>query len=199
MGLLIDGYNLLYATGMLGKRPGPGGLEKARLALLNQLAASLDAGDLSRTTVVFDAKQAPRGAPQAMTHKGIHVRFAAAHAEADELIEELIRADSAPKRLTVVSSDHRLQTAARRRRATAIGSEEWWDKLLQARRERHAPLPQAGETGENSLNKIDDEGRLEQFEQLVIEEAERIVRAMNPDRRLPKPDLPRTKPPKRKR
>lgn len=199
MSLLIDGYNLLYATGMLGKRPGPGGLEKARLALLNQLAASLEPAEISRTTVVFDAKHAPRGVPQAMTHKGIHVRFAAAHAEADELIEELIRTDSAPKRLTVVSADHRVQTAARRRRATAIASEEWWDKLLQARRERRTPLPQAGETGENSLSTTAADGWMEQFEPPVIEEADRLVRSMHPDRPLPKSGLPRSKPPKRKR
>lgn len=199
MGLLIDGYNLLHAAGLLGNRPGPGGLEKARLALLNQLAASLEPGDIARTTVVFDAKQAPRGVPREMTHKGIHVRFAAAHAEADELLEELIRADSAPKRLTVVSGDHRVQTAARRRRATAIGSEEWWDQLLQTRRERHTPLPQAGETGENPWTKIDTGDSLEQFDAPVIEEADRLVRSLNPDRPLPRSDRPRTKQLKRKR
>ncbi len=142
MSLIIDGYNLMHAAGLLGRRHGPGVLEKARLALLNVLAESLEPADVPRTTVVFDAKHSPHGAESTLVHHGLTVRFAAEHEEADELIEELIRTDSALRRLTVVSSDHRVQTAARRRRATAIASEEWFDSLLRARRQRkQAPAP----------------------------------------------------------
>jgi predicted RNA-binding protein with PIN domain len=55
MRLLIDGYNLLYATGLLGPGIGPGGLERSRMALVNFLAASLEPAELAQTTVVFDA------------------------------------------------------------------------------------------------------------------------------------------------
>jgi predicted RNA-binding protein with PIN domain len=136
MSLIIDGYNLMHAAGLLGRGRGPGVLEKARLALLNVLAESLHPADVPRTTVVFDARHAPPGAASSLVHHGLTVRFAPQHEEADELIEELIRTDSAPRRLTVVSSDHRLQTAARRRRATAIDSEQWFEALLRARRQR---------------------------------------------------------------
>jgi predicted RNA-binding protein with PIN domain len=145
MSLIIDGYNLMHAAGMLGggRGRGPGTLEKARLALLNVLAESLPADEVPKTTVVFDARHAPPGVASATTHHGLSVRFAAEQEDADELIEELIRADSAPRRLTVVSSDHRLQTAARRRRATAVDSETWFDDLLRARRQRKQVRPES--------------------------------------------------------
>lgn len=134
--LLIDGYNLLNAAGILGRGVGPGGLQRARLAMLNFLAESLDPDELPRTTVVFDAADRAWGSPRNINHRGITVRFASEFEDADALIEALIRADSAPRRLTVVSSDHRLQRAARRRRARAVDSDVWYAEVLQHRQER---------------------------------------------------------------
>jgi hypothetical protein len=136
MSLLIDGYNLLNAVGIAGRGAGPGGLERSRLALLNFLAESLSAEEIPRTTVVFDARSAPPGLPGTTDHRGLTVRFAAGYEDADSLIEELIRSDSAPRKLVVVSSDHRLQRAARRRRATPIDSDAWYAEVLQRRRQR---------------------------------------------------------------
>lgn len=143
MSLLIDGYNLLYVSGILGRGRGPGGFEQSRLALLNFLAESLDPADAPRTTVVFDAQNAPWGVPRVVQHRGITVRFAAEYEEADDLLEELIRADTSPRRLVVVSSDHRIQRAARRRRAKAFDSDVWYSELIHQRRER---LESAAET-----------------------------------------------------
>jgi predicted RNA-binding protein with PIN domain len=145
MSLIIDGYNLLHAIGLAAKAGGPGGLERARTAMLNFLAASLEREQLKHAVVAFDAAHAPRGLPSEAEHRGLSVRFAARHETADELIEELIRIDSAPRKLTVVSSDHRLQQAARRRRATAIDSEAWYEQLLQARHRRQQAKPQPSE------------------------------------------------------
>jgi len=135
MTLLIDGYNLLHASGILGRGRGPGGFERSRLALLNFIAESLPAETVAKTTVVFDAAHAPPGMPRVLNHRGTCVRFAASHADADSLIEELIRADSAPRQLVVVSSDHRLHRAAHRRRAQAIDSDRWYAETLRRRRE----------------------------------------------------------------
>lgn len=144
MALLIDGYNLLHASGILGRGIGPGGLQRSRLALLNFLAESLPPRSLPGTTVVFDAAAAPPGLPDTLHHRGITVRFARHHDSADALIEELVRVDSAPRRLTVVSSDHRLQRAARRRRAKAVDSEQWYAEILRQRsRAARAPAPEA--------------------------------------------------------
>jgi predicted RNA-binding protein with PIN domain len=136
MSLLIDGYNLLNAVGIVGPRVGPGGLEQSRLALLNFLAESLGPEEAPRTTVVFDAHDAPPGLPRVMSHRGITVRFAARYDEADTLIEELIRADTSPRQLIVVSSDHRLHKAARRRRAKVFDSDVWYADVVRQRRER---------------------------------------------------------------
>jgi len=134
MPLLIDGYNLLNVTGIIGRGVGPGSLERARRALLNFLAESLDAGEAQRTTIVFDAgDDAPRQLPRRVNHRGIVVHFAARYEDADSLIEELIAADSAPRSLTVVSSDHRIQRAARRRRANAVDSDRWYRETLRRR------------------------------------------------------------------
>ena len=147
MSLIIDGYNLLHASGILGHGVGPGGLERSRVALLNFLVESLDAGTLARTIVVFDAALAPPGLPRQVQHRGLTVRFAEKHHDsADELIEELIRLDPAPRRLTVVSSDHRLHRAARRRKATPIDSDKWHAEIIRVRlvREKspaHVPKP----------------------------------------------------------
>lgn len=139
MSLLIDGYNLLNAAGILGSSRGPGSLERARKALLNTLAESLPADEVPRTTVVFDASESPWGVARQQKHQGITVMFASRDEDADTLIEELISAESAPKRLTVVSSDHRLQRAAKRRRATAVDSDKWFNQLLRDRAARSKP------------------------------------------------------------
>lgn len=139
MSLLIDGYNLLHATGIFGRGPAPGSLQRSRQALLNFLAASLPAEEVARTVVVFDAAEAPPGLPRMVQHGGLTVRYAERDREADDLIEELIKADSAPRKLTVVSSDHRLQRAARRRRATAVDSDVWYAEVRAARQQRVPP------------------------------------------------------------
>jgi uncharacterized protein len=136
MALLIDGYNLLHASGILGRGVGPGGLERSRRALVNFLAESLDERELAETTVVFDAHEPPPGLPRASRQRGLQVRFAERGSDADSLIEQLIAEHSAPRRLTVVSSDHRLHRAARRRRAKAVDSDRWYHEVLRQRIER---------------------------------------------------------------
>ena len=142
MSLLIDGYNLLHVSGIIGRGAGQGSLQASRLALLNFLAESLAPGEAANTTVVFDAHDAPPGLPRSVTHRGMTVRFAAQYGSADELIVELIGVASAPRRLVVVSSDHEIQRAARRRRAKAVDSDVWYAELVRARRQREQSADQ---------------------------------------------------------
>ena len=136
---LIDGYNLLYAMGvLLPGRTGPHVLEKARLRLLGLLTGAYRERSAA-VTVVFDAKHAPPGVPEALEHQGIHVVFAVHEAEADDLIEQLIRRASAPQHLTVVSNDHRIQQAARRRHCVVQGCGDFLDWLEREHRPRRAP------------------------------------------------------------
>jgi predicted RNA-binding protein with PIN domain len=131
MALLIDGYNLLHVTGLVG-RVGSG-LQGSREALLRFLAAAIEPKELRDTTVVFDAAEAPPGLPRTVTHEGMTIRYASDYDEADALIEELIAANNVPRSLTVVSSDHRLQRAARRRRAPFVDSDVWFADAVRRR------------------------------------------------------------------
>src|SRR5690348_9788490 len=128
MRLLIDGYNLMYAVGLLGKRFGPDGFRKVRQRFLNDLADALGAVEAHQTTVVFDAAAPPDGFPRETSHKGITVLFAVDDDDADSRIERLIAQHPTPRSLTVVSSDNRLRQAARRRKARVETADEFWSK-----------------------------------------------------------------------
>lgn len=113
-----------------GRDPPTHWLQTERMRLLERLLAHLDAAILERTCVVFDAKDPPRDQPNRFHHCGMTVWFATQYAEADDLLEKLIDAHTAPQTLTVVSSDHRVINAARRRGATSYPSDVWLDALL---------------------------------------------------------------------
>ena len=136
--LLIDGYNLMHAAGMARRNYGPGGLAKSRNWLLNYVVRRLTSDERKRTTIVFDAADAPPGVSRHSVLEGIEIMFASAGGDADTQIEELISEHSAPRLLRVVSSDHRLQKAARRRRANFVDSEVFVAEL-----ERRGPISQS--------------------------------------------------------
>ena len=127
--LLIDGYNLLFATGVFASPAGPPTLQRTREALLQFLADNINAKLLARTVIVFDATQAPPGLPGEVAFAGMKVLFSRRGQEADELLEDLIAAHRAPRELLVVSSDHRVQRAARQRGAKYADSDQWLTTL----------------------------------------------------------------------
>ena len=90
MRYLIDGYNLMYAAGLLGKKLGPDRFRQVRTRFLNDVASALGPIESQLTTVVFDASQAPDDQPTELNHQGISVIFAVDNENADERIEELI-------------------------------------------------------------------------------------------------------------
>jgi predicted RNA-binding protein with PIN domain len=172
MPIIIDGYNLLNVVGITGRGMGPGGLERARQALLNFLAESLEAKEIAKTIVVFDSREAPWGLPRTVLHRGLSVQYASKYPDADCLIEELIQKESAPRQLTVVSSDHRLQRAARRRRARAVDSDVWYAEILHARRVRQEksqeapaqpPVPLLPEDVQYWIEQFGGEAKLEEW------------------------------------
>src|SRR5207244_9115063 len=138
---LIDGYNLLYAMGVIRNRAGPTGLQKARQRLLGLLHGAYG-DEASQVTVVFDAAKAPAGAAEEEEYQGLQIRYAVHDAQADDLIEKLIQHHSAPRQLTVISDDHRIQQAARRRQCTVLGCGDYLAWLARHRKERKVPAPE---------------------------------------------------------
>jgi predicted RNA-binding protein with PIN domain len=136
MPLIIDAYNLIHAANILGSGVGPGSLERARQALLNFLVESLPVKEKADCAVVFDAGQdAPPGLPNEYVHEGLKVYFSRGWDSADAMIEQLIADHTAPRDLTVVSSDHRVQRAARRRRARTVDADVWHAEVCRQRKE----------------------------------------------------------------
>ncbi len=164
MSYLIDGYNLLHAMGLLRGRVGPTGLEKARLGLLGLLRA-VYGDEATAVTVVFDAANAPPDAPGEEEYQGIHVRFAVKQEQADDLIETLISRDSAPRRLTVVSDDHRIRDAAEHRHCKVSGCAEYLEWLERHRRER-ARSPRAADAKPERVSQAETQHWLREFASL---------------------------------
>lgn len=134
--LLIDGYNLLHAAGMGRAEYGPGDLQRARERLLRYLATKLTPAEIERTTVIFDARDPPADRPAKQVFRKLCVEFANPGGDADVVIQNWLDDHSAPKRVTLVSSDHVLQRAARRRRADFVDSEVFFDQLERRRTRR---------------------------------------------------------------
>jgi predicted RNA-binding protein with PIN domain len=153
MKYLIDGYNLIFECGLNAKQINSVSLAKARRRLLTTITSRLPAEDLPQTTVVFDAQKIPlSGQTEKTTVGGITVMYSIHYEDADSMIEELIAAHCAPKNLTVVSSDHRIQKATMRRNAISIDSQVWFDWLKRNRAKEKSlpknrmPLPKLTES-----------------------------------------------------
>ncbi|QDU81367.1 YacP-like NYN domain protein [Polystyrenella longa] len=128
---LIDGYNLMHAAGMARERYGPGDLERFRNRFITWLASHLATSELATATLVFDAQSAGHRNDHQEMFQGMKVIYAASNKDADTLIEELVAEHSAPRQIQVISSDHRLHKAIRKRKGIAIDSEDfvpWLEK-----------------------------------------------------------------------
>ena len=71
--------------------------------------------------------------------------FAGFHRDADSVIEERLKANTSPRRVTVVSTDRRLRKAAALRKAAGVKSEDFWE---QVRRELKRGKPRRPEPQE---------------------------------------------------
>ena len=134
MKYLIDGYNLIFECGLHGKRINGQTVAMARQRLLQELESHLPAPQHTAVTVVFDASRKMIRDELAEEYFGnIKVLYSINFDDADEMIEHLIGQHSAPGRLIVVSSDHRLHKAALRRKAKPIDCGDWYDALIEGK------------------------------------------------------------------
>src|SRR5687768_158064 len=107
MPLIIDTFNVLHTVGVLP--PELAGIDVQGLIGLLKRSRYRD----EKVTLACDGKPQPglkSGEPNVV------IRFSGAGKPADDLIGQLVRASTAPRRLIVVSTDHAVQRTARRRR-----------------------------------------------------------------------------------
>ncbi|MCA9215160.1 MAG: NYN domain-containing protein [Planctomycetales bacterium] len=131
MAIIIDGYNLMNVTRFAVGRRDKRRFDEARNEMLRFLSEHLSAVGETDVAVVFDSDVKKR-LPSQQELFGLRVYFARDYPTADDLIEELIAECKQPSNLIVVSSDHRIQVFAQRKRAMPIDSDVWFDCLLEA-------------------------------------------------------------------
>ena len=130
MDYIIDGYNLIFQCGLQTRSATDDMLRKARQRMIHEILAGVSKTVAKRITIVFDAAERPLLAKgNSETIGGMRIFYADQYDDADSMIEHLIAKHSVPRKLTVVSSDHRLHKAALRRKAIPIDSDLWFDQL----------------------------------------------------------------------
>ena len=120
---IIDGHNLLHSVHKVDE-----GFESISDVQLCRIIGSYLKLTGQSGEIIFDGT----GPPDKSGFDGIsnlEVFFAGLGTDTDTVIEDKIIANSAPRRLKVVSSDRRLRKAARARKATSIKSEAFWNNM----------------------------------------------------------------------
>lgn len=150
MPYLVDGNNLMPALADAGPEVGREGLCRLLLPLLEQ-------GETAH--VVFDGPVPPAGVAAQIARTGVKVTWSGPRT-ADEVILKLLAQDTAPKLLTVVSTDKEIRRAAERRRCKAVTSQEFAAKLLHIDAARHKPkAPKSPESRAKQKGLSDQETR----------------------------------------
>lgn len=132
MPLIVDTFNVLHQTGVLP--PSLAGIDVAGLIEL----ISRSRFRRRRARLVCDGTSTVPG--DVGTGEHISIEFSGRGRSADDVIARHINRSSAPKRLTIVSSDREVQKAAKRRRCTVLRSDEFLRQLAMdvEREERRA-------------------------------------------------------------
>ena len=121
--VIIDGYNLLHAI----HKAEEDSESISDVALCRIIGGYLkqigEAGE-----IIFDGT-GPRDKSGFDNISNLEVFFAGLGTDTDTIIEDKIKVNTAPKRLTIVSSDRRLRKAAHARKATAVKSDVFWSNL----------------------------------------------------------------------
>ncbi len=133
--IIIDGYNLLHSVRKSEYFESISDVQLCRITG-KFLKITGEKGE-----IVFDGT-GPKDKSGFDNISNLEVLFAGRDSDADTVIEDKIRANTAPKRLTIVSSDRRLRKAAQVRKATSVKSDAFWAGLeKQLSRKRPAREP----------------------------------------------------------
>ncbi len=140
MPVVIDGNNLLYAANGVGTRA----LRIGR-SMLCDVVGSWAERRAERVHVVFDGRAPGAARAVQIGHSAIKVTYSGTGVSADAVLADILEKDSAARRLLVISSDRAVQKAAKRRRAQAMRSEDFW---IMIERDLARPTPRRAEPEE---------------------------------------------------
>ncbi len=121
---IIDGYNLLWSVHKVAVHSE----EMSDVHLCRLIGRYLRIIG-NEGQVVFDGIGPPDKTPFSYV-SGVEVIFSGSGTDADSFIEAKISSDTAPKRLTIVSSDRRIRKAAGLRKAASVKSEQFWRSVV---------------------------------------------------------------------
>ena len=123
MPFIIDGYNLLHFIQKASEDFGA--ITDVQLCrIISEYLRQIN----ENGEVVFDGT-GPRDKGGFDNISNLEVFFSGLRSDADTVIEDKIKASTAPRRLTIVSSDRRLRDAGRKRKATVVKSQVFWDNV----------------------------------------------------------------------
>jgi predicted RNA-binding protein with PIN domain len=120
---IIDGYNLLHTI-----RKTEEGSEALSDVDLCHILSTYFKLTGEKAEIIFDGT----GPPDKSGFNGVsnpEIFFSGRGTDTDTVIEDKIKTSTAPKGLTIISSDRRLRQAARARKATPVKSDVFWADL----------------------------------------------------------------------
>jgi len=129
---LVDGYNVYHAARKMADQWS----HITTLTLCQWIARDMQSLK-DRAIVVFDGKKLRGQSLEILPAGFVEILYSGPEQDADTALEHLIQQNTAPRRLTVVSSDNRLRKAARRRRCKRLKSPEYLEELI--RRQQTPP------------------------------------------------------------
>ena len=142
MPVIIDGHNLLHSIQKISEDS-----ESISDVQLCGIIGRYLKQTGEKGEIIFDGT-GPRDKSGFDNISNLEVFFAGLSSDADTVIEDKRRASTAPRRLTVVSSDRRLRDAARVRKAASVKSQVFWDNLRkQLKRKKTIKEPPAKRRG----------------------------------------------------
>jgi len=142
--VLVDGNNLLFAA-----RKVEGLSALIGRSMLCGTVGKWARRRKQRVHIVFDGPAPTPALAAQIGHPDLQVSFSGAGQTADAVLTHLLEADSAARRLLVVSSDRAIIRAARRRKARPVQSEKFWAMVQRdlARPARKGVEPKEKEAG----------------------------------------------------
>jgi hypothetical protein len=137
--VLVDGNNLMFALR-------DEAVEAGREMLCRLLGQFAERTGLA-VAVIFDGASPPAPLAGQIADPRIEVHYSG-HRTADAVLEDILAAHSAPRRLTVVSTDHEIVHLARHRRSRSVRSDVFARQLIDPPPPKPGPdVPSAKRTG----------------------------------------------------